>query len=117
MKHDVGYAFRLAVLAAYLIMVVLATVLAPAARAAPSSPQTVIRQVFGAYGEQAVRVSWCESRWQTSARNGQYLGLFQMSRTARARYGHGPGAAAQSRAAYRYFMDSGRDWSPWTCAA
>jgi len=38
------------------------------------------------------------------------MGLF-----ARTRYGHAWNAWAEAQAAYRYFLDSGRDWSPWTC--
>jgi len=75
----------------------------------------VICYVFGAYCAQALRVAWCESRFDVWARNGQYLGLFQMGSYARARYGHGNDPWAQSRAAYRYFVASGSDWSPWTC--
>lgn len=75
----------------------------------------VIRSVFGTYGDQAVRVARCESGLNTAAANGQYLGLFQMGSYARSRYGHGYDAWTQSRAAYRYFVDSGRNWSPWTC--
>jgi hypothetical protein len=78
-------------------------------------PQSVIRLVFGTYGGQALAVAWCESRWSTTAANGQYLGLFQMGSSERARYGHGPTAVEQARAAYRYFIASGRDWSPWSC--
>jgi hypothetical protein len=75
----------------------------------------VICKVFGPHCKQALAVSWCESRWYIWAGNGQYLGLFQMGHYARSRYGHGSGAWAQARAAYRYFVDSGRDWSPWSC--
>src|SRR5215813_946430 len=77
--------------------------------------ERIIRQVFGGYGSQAVRVASCESGLSTWAHNGQYLGLFQMGYYARAKYGHANDAWTQSRAAYRYFRDSGRDWSPWSC--
>ena len=77
--------------------------------------KVVICKVFKSYCGEALRVSWCESKWKTSAQNGQYLGLFQMGKSERATYGHGPGAWAQARAALRYFIASGRDWSPWTC--
>jgi hypothetical protein len=75
----------------------------------------IIRQVFGVYGEQAVAVARCESGLTTGAENGQYLGLFQMGSYARSTYGHSWNAWGQARAAYRYFVDSGRDWSPWSC--
>lgn len=74
-----------------------------------------ICSVFGGYCSQAVAVARCESGLSTRAMNGQYLGLFQMGDFARSRYGHGPDALTQARAAYAYFVASGRDWSPWTC--
>ena len=50
-----------------------------------------------------------------TAQNGQYLGLFQMGSDERRLFGHGPNALDQATAAYRYFMQSGSDWSPWSC--
>jgi hypothetical protein len=89
------------------------------ARRAPVNPNAsvgcAIAVVFGPYAGQAMSVSWCESRWKTWARNGQYLGLFQMGARERATYGHGSTALEQARAAWRYFDASGRDWSPWQC--
>ena len=38
-----------------------------------------------------------------------------MGSYARARYGHANNAWIQAKAAYHYFVDSGRDWSPWSC--
>lgn len=78
-------------------------------------PTLAIRLVFGAHASEALRVAWCESRWHTGATNGQYRGLFQMGSYARSRYGHAHDALGQARAAYRYFVESGRDWSPWEC--
>jgi hypothetical protein len=86
-----------------------------AERRASMPPKRAICDVFGDYCREAVNVAWCESRLTTTARNGQYLGLFQMGETARALYGHGPTAHAQATAAHRYFVRSGRDWSPWGC--
>lgn len=90
--------------------------------ATPTQVSRIICAVFGPYCWQARRVALCESgyvvrSWRTGthARNGQYRGLFQMGYAERARYGHGAGAWAQARAAYRYFKASGRDWSPWQC--
>lgn len=71
--------------------------------------------VFGRYADQARKVAWCESRYSRHAQNGQYLGLFQMGSSERARFGHGETFLEQARAAYRYFVASGRDWSPWQC--
>ena len=58
----------------------------------------------------------CETgnTYSTTARNGQYLGLFQMGSFARARYGHSSSALGQARAAHAYWLDAG--WSPWECA-
>ena len=79
------------------------------------TPKETICRVFGRYCRQALEVAHCESRFSTSAQNGQYLGLFQMGANERRLFGHGEGAEEQSRAAYRYFVHSGRDWSPWSC--
>lgn len=85
-------------------------------RAAKAPPKVAICDVFGRrYCAQALSVSWCESRHSTTAQNGQYLGLFQMGSYARGLYGHGATARQQAEAAHRYFVDSGRDWSPWSC--
>lgn len=75
----------------------------------------IVRFVFGRYGDQAVRVARCESGIRPWAHNGQFLGVFQMGSMERARYGHGAGTWAQAFAARRYFIASGRDWSPWAC--
>lgn len=86
-----------------------------AKRAVPKTTTEIIMRVFGSYGWQAITVARCESGLFTGAKNGQYLGLFQMGDYARSRYGHGSDALTQSKAAYAYFTDSGRDWSPWEC--
>ena len=78
-------------------------------------PRRAICDVFGSYCRQALAVAWCESRLQTTAENGQYRGLFQMGAYERSLFGHGGSAHAQARAAHRYFVRSGRDWSPWGC--
>jgi len=82
---------------------------------AKAPPRVAIRAVFGRYADQAVDVAWCESRLTTTARNGQYLGLFQMGSSERRLFGHGDTAHEQALAAHRYFVRSGRDWSPWSC--
>ena len=79
----------------------------------PGSVRGAICSVFGAHCSEALRVAWCESRWNVHATNGQYWGLFQEGEYARARYGFAWSAWAQARSAYRYFLDAG--WSPWTC--
>jgi hypothetical protein len=80
-----------------------------------AGPAEAIRRVFGKYWQQAIQVSRCESGLQTTAQNGQYLGLFQMGSYARALYGHGPTAYQQAKAAHAYFVDSGYGWGPWSC--
>jgi hypothetical protein len=88
-----------------------------------ADPDYAIEYVFGSYAWQAKRVAACESGdtdgdlspHAVRATNGQYLGMFQMGDYARSRYGHGYTPLAQARAAYAYFVASGRDWSPWSC--
>lgn len=105
-----------------LAAIIAALLLVPAASAhrdrGPEGVKQIIRQVFGPYyGEQAVRVSNCETggTFWWGAANGQYLGIFQMGSDERRKYGHGNGPWPQAQAAYRYFVASGRDWSPWEC--
>jgi hypothetical protein len=86
-----------------------------AKRLATLPPRKAICTVFGAYCEEALAIAWCESRHSTTAQNGQYLGLFQMGSYERRLFGHGATAHAQASAARRYFVLSGRDWSPWAC--
>jgi hypothetical protein len=66
---------------------------------------------------EAWNVARCETGGTMSvwASNGQYLGLFQMGSYARGVYGHSTNPWGQARAAHRYYVASGRDWSPWTC--
>jgi hypothetical protein len=79
-------------------------------------PRAAICTVFGPrYCGQALSVARCESGFRLDARNGQYRGLFQMGSAERRRFGHGRSAYAQATAAHRYFVLSGRDWSPWSC--
>lgn len=78
-------------------------------------PRAAICRVFRSHCQDALAVAWCESRLQTTAQNGQYLGLFQMGSSARTLFGHGSSAHHQATAARRYFVRSGRDWSPWSC--
>ena len=80
-----------------------------------STPEKAICFVFGAHCREALRVARCESGYQVTAQNGQYLGLFQMGSSERRLFGHGETALEQAQAAYRYFVRSGRDWSPWSC--
>lgn len=110
----------------YLALVVLLVVgafllVASPARAGNSTAvqkvQYIIRYVFGSYGGQAVAVSKCETggTFWPGSHNGQYLGIFQMGSRERRLYGHSSTAWGQAIAAYKYFVDSGHDWSPWSC--
>ncbi len=81
---------------------------------APRSVHVAIVHFFGSSWPKAEAVARCESGFSVWARNGQYLGLFQMGSYARARYGHSWTAWGQARAAARYYRDAG--WSPWACA-
>ena len=80
-----------------------------------AKPANVICRIFGRYCHEALAVSRCESGLDTTAQNGQYLGLFQMGSNARQLFGHGPSALAQAKAAHRYFVASGNGWGPWSC--
>lgn len=68
---------------------------------------------------EATAVARCESgpywTWgrPAEAKNGQYLGMFQMGDWARSTYGHGRDPWSQARAAHRYWLASG--WSGWQC--
>ena len=79
------------------------------------TPAGAICAVFRGRCREALAVARCESNLSTYAQNGQYQGLFQMGSYARGLYGHGSSPLRQARAAFRYFVASGRDWSPWTC--
>ena len=87
-----------------------------ARRFAAMPPKAAICDVFGSYCDEALAVARCESRLSTSAQNGQYLGLFQMGSYERRLFGHGSSAREQAVAAHRYFVRTGRDWSPWSCS-
>ncbi|MBA2742694.1 MAG: hypothetical protein H0U46_11885 [Actinobacteria bacterium] len=88
-----------------------------------ADPDVAIEYVFGGYADQAKRVAACESGDTDGdlspsvvyASNGQYQGMFQMGSSERSIYGHGSTPLEQARAAYAYFVASGRDWSPWAC--
>ena len=78
-----------------------------------TTPEAVICCIFGEHCKEALAVARCELRLQPWARNGQYLGLFQMGNERAASVRPRRMAADQARAAFRYFVASGRDWSPW----
>lgn len=61
----------------------------------------------------AVRVAFCEGSFAPNAKNGQYLGTFQMGTNERATYGHAGTIVGQVAAAARYWKIAG--WGPWQC--
>lgn len=63
--------------------------------------------------DQAMKIVKCETggTYWPWVSNGQYLGIFQMGSSERAKYGHGNNVWAQAKAAYHYFLDAG--WGPW----
>ena len=108
-------------LGATLLVVVLVAALAAPATAGTRHIKHIIRHVWGADWReaQALSVAACESGFRTHARNGQYLGLFQMGLSERHTFNpnhpYTRSARRQARGAHRYYVASGRDWSPWTC--
>ncbi len=102
----------------FVIAVVLALFAVSTAHAKRTpTTQQIICQVFGSDCPQALCHAYRESRFQTWAANGQYLGIFQMGSHERALFGHGSDAWSQARAAKRYFDNErahGRSgWGPW----
>jgi hypothetical protein len=87
-------------------------------------PVAAIRYVFMPTGTEAeaIDVSACETgrTFSPRASNGQYLGLFQMGRTARRTCGHGATALQQAFAALCWWREVG-GWvnassGGWSCA-
>ena len=78
-------------------------------------------------GNQAIEVAKCEAAqywtWGIPHKaRGPYdeygnrrLSMFQMGTRERRLYGHGPDPWSQAFAAHRYWVASGKDWSPWEC--
>jgi hypothetical protein len=79
------------------------------------SVTSAICAVFGNRCSEAIAVARCESTLNTGATNGQYEGLFQMGSNERSIYGGGSDVYSQVKSAYNYFVNSGSDWSPWSC--
>ena len=110
-----------ATVGAMLLVVVLCGTFAAPAFAGTRHVKHIIRQVWGPDWReaQALSIASCESGFRTHARNGQYLGIFQMGRSERHTFNpnhpYTRSALRQARGAHRYFVASGRDWSPWGC--
>ena len=84
-----------------------------------SAAEHAIEVHFSPYGwdvvEQAKRVAWCESGWNPSATNGQYLGLFQMGSYHYWRFegNRWDDPYVNARAAGGLYREQG--WRPWSC--
>lgn len=65
--------------------------------------------------DEAVAVAWCESRLNPAARNGEYLGLFQLGHYHYDRPGMDAPltAAGNAAAAADLWVEAG--WTPWSC--
>jgi hypothetical protein len=70
-----------------LIALVLVLALPTMATASPAGVRHAICVTFGRHCGEALRVAWCESRFNVWARNGQYVGIFQMGSHERPRRG------------------------------
>lgn len=83
----------------------------------------IIRQEFPVHYKAAQRVAYCESRYHRTARNGQYVGLFQLSAAWRHyfhKYGMwqvGINPRENARAAHLIFRGNNHSWyGQWSCA-
>lgn len=110
--------FGIGIFVGYLLAVLISVTSVSRSHNVPGSTHNVLHAIdhaFGEHSDEAREVAWCESKYDPGARNGQYLGIFQMGEWERATYGNGYGPWNQAKAAFRYFVASGKDWSPWTC--
>jgi Transglycosylase SLT domain len=91
--------------------------------AANGSYTDMIHQVFGAYGDQAVRIAECESTMNPNAYNGVLgaAGLFQIipstwaSTSEAGQSVYNP--AANIQAAHEIFVRDGNSFAEWQCQA
>lgn len=85
------------------------------------SYNSMIDQVFGSYGAQAVNVAMCESSMNPNAYNGVLgaAGLFQIIPSTWASTSYAGqsvyNASANIRAAYQIFARDGYSWREWSC--
>ena len=81
----------------------------------------MIHQVFGPYGDQAMRIAMCESTMNPNAYNGVLgaAGLFQIIPSTWASTSEAGNSvydpAANIRAAHEIFVRDGYSWSEWQC--
>ena len=80
----------------------------------------MIKAVFGSRAGEALRVARCESRYDPNARNGSYVGVFQIHRRTHAWRIEKVGGKdlydplTNVRVAHALMKDKG--WGPWTCS-
>lgn len=106
-----------------LVLCVLAMTAAQTSRASNYSVarRAVCHYFTGYHCVEAMAVVGCETgrTYSPWAKNGQYLGIFQMGLHERAKFGHGNNVWAQSRAAHRYYryelVHGLWGWTPWSC--
>jgi len=104
-------------LLATLLVLILAAFWVERSDASTDAATRAICATFKSHCDEALRVSWCESRWRTSATNGEHWGLFQVSKQWRRDVkGFAWDPWAQARHAYRVFVRVGYRWGPtWDC--
>jgi hypothetical protein len=74
-----------------------------------------LQAVHGSHWQEAAIVSFGESSWHPDARNGQYLGYFQMGSYERSVTGWTSDVYGQVRAADRWNKMTGGGWRKWDC--
>jgi hypothetical protein len=73
-----------------------------------------LKKYFRHEWRRAAITAWAEGHWNAYAKNGQYLGTFQMGSWARSNYGHSYNLVGQVRHAAANYRQNG--WSQWECA-
>ncbi len=84
-------------------------------RTSSASVPALICRVFGAVCAEAQRIAYTESRYSTSAANGQYLGIFQMGSGERATYATIGYTTAYQQIVAAHNLYRARGFEPWTC--
>lgn len=84
-----------------------------------TSPSVVPRLICVVFGpaecSEGRRIAWGESRDETWAANGQYLGLFQLGSGERASYATIGYSSAYQQIVAAHNLYRARGWEPWTC--
>jgi hypothetical protein len=93
---------------------------AAAERRRVSEALTLASVVYGVSRHELEQVAYCEARFQPTARNGQYLGLFQLGSGFRSRSPFFSGAGLDPYSPYANAMAAARvvakeGWRQWEC--